>query len=84
MEIIMFFVFSYLIVLGTSKLIDKIVNPIADRAARKEWNKIVVKNMKQQRRAMWEEQLISIGKNFSNDDLRTSTPCMMIGFRKED
>ena len=84
MEIAMFFVFSYLIGLGVSKAIDKIVNPIADRAARKEWNKIVLQNMKRQRREMWEEQLISIGKDFSRDDLRTAEPCMKIGFRKED
>lgn len=82
MEYLIVFVVLVLTFAGLASLIEKkIVIPVADRLARKEWNNIVLRNMKRQRREMWEEQTISVAKSFNAErDTRKRLPAARIVF----
>lgn len=64
MEYIILTGIAILSLAGLARLVDLIAEPIAEKLARREWNKTVIRQMKLQQRKSWEEQLINTAKSF--------------------
>lgn len=70
MEYLIVFGILVLAFAGLASLIEKkIVIPVSDRLARKEWNSIVLHELENNRRKMWEEQTISVAKTFNAENI---------------
>jgi hypothetical protein len=59
-----FVVVGVLMCAGVARIVDKVAEPIANRLARREWNRIVMRNLKRQQKAAWKREVFSVAKNY--------------------